>query len=144
MARTRIIGADGISYRPEGTTRRTFRRGIVATFTIIGLLFLSAAVIGFAKAATAPTPHTPTQASLTALHNAEKGGAKNCRLEWNEVQGNHEVICGNSISLSTLRALASRPATAIDPNGNALIAECLSDTGLSDQELIFCLSQPKN
>lgn len=137
---TRIISANGTSYREEGTTRRTLRRAIFLIAAGIGLLFLSAAVIGLTRAAPV---HTPTAANITALHKAEKT-ASNCRLEWNEVQGNHEVICGNSISLSTLRALASRPATAIDPNGNALIAECLSDRGLSDQELIFCLSQPKN
>lgn len=53
MTHTRIIAADGTAYRPEGAGVRTAKRILLIIICLIGALFISAAIIGFVKAATA-------------------------------------------------------------------------------------------
>lgn len=152
MTRTTIITAQGMRLRAEGATKRTLRRAGMGALIIGALIFVSAAIIGLANPATHSPVNRPTAQEFAILHNAEKGGAKNCRLEWNEAQNGHEVICdgesGNAIPLAALRRLAARPAISkgaiADPNGIALMGECLSDSTLSNAELIACLTQPAN
>jgi hypothetical protein len=151
MTRTTIHTSNGETYTRIGGARILARRIILGALIIGGLIFISAAIIGLAKGAHSAPANRPTAQEFAILHNAEKAGNKNCRLEWNEAQNGHEVICdgaAHSIPLATLRHLAARPAiqkgAISDPNGIALIRECLSDTTLSDTELGACLNQPMN
>jgi hypothetical protein len=148
MTRTTIHTSNGETYTRIGGARILARRIILAALAIGGLIFISAAIIGLAQS---HGDNRPTEKEFAILHRAEKAGNKNCRLEWNEAQNGHEVICdgaAHSIPLATLRHLAARPAiqkgAISDPNGIALIRECLSDTTLSDTELGACLNQPMN
>jgi hypothetical protein len=157
--RTNIIAADGTNFRQEGSTRRILRRAIIGGAIILALIFISAAVIGLTRAST--DDHSPSRASLTALHKAEARGAKNCRLEWNAAQDDHEVICDPAKAIATyndgwvdatqaLRDLAARPAHSTtqadgsivdDPAGADLIAECLADPIATTAEVMGCLAQ---
>jgi hypothetical protein len=56
MTRTRIIAADGTSFRPDTATRRLIRRSIIIFLIGAGLIFTSAAVIGLTRAALHPSP----------------------------------------------------------------------------------------
>lgn len=129
MTRT-IITADGMRLREEGTTRRLIRRAFAGALIIIGLLLLSAAVIGFVKAAT----HTDKPITHTQNHTASFNDGVNTELQ-------------------DLQQMARRPAHTStnpdgskisDPNGITLISECLSDTTLTVDELGICLAQPSN
>lgn len=94
MTRTTIITADGTRLTPEGHSRTLLRRAMIILAAIMGALIISAALIGFIKAATAPAiTNRPSAEEFAILHNAERAGGKNCRLEWNEIQNAHEVIC---------------------------------------------------
>jgi hypothetical protein len=145
MTRTTIHTSQGETFIRAGGMRILARRTLLAALIIGGAIFVSAAIIGLLQAHSA---NRPTAKEFAILHNAEKAGARNCRLEWNEAQNAHEVICGAGIDLDILRHLAARPAITkgaiSDPNGIALIGECLSDSTLSDAELTACLNQPAN
>lgn len=51
MTRTHIIAADGTRFVAQGQGARITRRILAAAFLIITALFLSAAIIGFSRAA---------------------------------------------------------------------------------------------
>jgi hypothetical protein len=55
MTRTHIIAADGTRFVQQGQGKILARRVIAAALLIITALFLSAAVIGFQRAAIAPS-----------------------------------------------------------------------------------------
>lgn len=58
MTRTHIIASDGTRFTQQGHGARIARRILAVAFLIITALFLSAAVIGLQRAATAtPTLH---------------------------------------------------------------------------------------
>lgn len=127
MTPTKIITAQG-TYRLEGEGKRWLRRGLIAGGTFMGLLLASAAAIGFAKAATAPHTPAPKPAISKSIPNYDS-------------------------ALRDIRRLAARPATTktnsdgskiSDPNGMAILQECLSDSTLSIAELRACITQPAN
>lgn len=113
---------------PDGTYHREGMIGriLLRILMLIGILFLIAAVIGFGKAIMAPpaAPHT-APAKQTANYNDG----------WND-------------ALRDIRDLAARPAlhtaTISDPNGIALLEECLSDSSLTLDEFHACIDQPRN
>jgi hypothetical protein len=92
MTPTSIITADGDRFIREGRAKRA----IIRIAILLGLIFLSAAIIGMGKAALAPahTEYRPSPANFAILHRAQAANpTKECYLEWNEIQGDHEVIC---------------------------------------------------
>lgn len=118
----RIVTPNG-TYRREGAIARL----IIRTLKVIGILFIIAAAIGFTRAAIAPIHHTATPAPAPATANYNDG--------WND-------------ALRDIRDLAARPAlhtaTISDPNGIALVEECLSDSTLTLDEFHACIDQPRN
>lgn len=129
MTRT-IITAAGTRLRDETLTRRIIRRAIFATLAIIGLIFLSAAIIGITHPAT---------------HTQPKGNS--------DAQSVADFNDGWETALSDIRDLSRRPARswvnpdgskASDPNGMALLQECLSDSSLTIEELHICIDAPAN
>lgn len=90
MTPNKIITAQG-TYILEGVWMRILRRALIIILSLVGMIIISAAIIGFSHPA---QTSRPTQANFAILHKAEKAGGKNCRLEWNEIQNDHEVICG--------------------------------------------------
>lgn len=90
MTRTTIHTSNGETYTRIGGARILARRIILGALIIGGLIFISAAIIGLAQS---HGDNRPTEKEFAILHNAERAGNKNCRLEWNEVQNAHEVIC---------------------------------------------------
>lgn len=139
------------------------KRILQGTAAIVGAILLSAAAIGLDRAVSTPN-YRPSPANFALLHKAEKDGGRNCRLEWNEAQGDHEVICdpaqgtadyndGWNDAILDIRDQTRRPAQTwtnpdgskgYSPNGMALIRECLSDTALSVEELGSCIDAPMN
>lgn len=155
MTHTAIITADGTTFHEAGRGKRLIIRALIIAFLLIIGLITTAAVIGFSRG---PISNSPSTANFAQLHRAELAMPKgNCRLEWNSTQNDHEVICdGNSTydsALRDIRALAARKAIShtnpdgsviSDPNGIALLQECLSDNSLSLSELHSCITQPGN
>lgn len=60
MTHTRIIAADGTRYIPQGEGRRLVKRIIAGIAISLALIIATAAVIGFYRAMTAPTPPPAT------------------------------------------------------------------------------------
>jgi hypothetical protein len=127
MTRTTIHTSDGDTYYRAGRLRITARRIILTALTAGALIFISAAIIGLTESH--PHPITRTQDDTASFND------------------------GVNTELQDLQQIARRPAhTRInsdgskisDPNGIAIIRECLSDTSLSVNELGACLDQPAN
>jgi hypothetical protein len=121
MARTHIIAGDGTHFVARGRGKVIARRAIGTAALLITALFLSAAIIGLNRAATAPAPMNIILAQ------------KACAPAPATMQG-------------ACIALALRPAYDINnthtPNGIALVTECLDQ--YKGQELISCFTQPIN
>ncbi len=92
MTSTRIIAADGTRYFAQGTNRRLITRIIAGIAIFIGLIIVSAAMIGFYRAATADTVTPPPASSFETLHAAESANPHlTCHIEW--ATDDYEVIC---------------------------------------------------
>lgn len=132
MTRTHIIAGDGTRYVPQKQKWVLARSAAYLVFILLTALFVAAAVIGFHRAATAPTTPSPVASSIT-LPKPLPAALKACRTVPTRFQG----YC---------IGLYLRPAYTIDrvhtPAGPALVKECIEQ--YKGQELAFCLTQPIN
>lgn len=148
--RTTIIDANGVRYAPETRAKIRTRRLLISLAACAIAPFLAAAAVGISMGINdISSDHSPSIANLRTLAAAKKANPKgNCRLEWNEIQKDHEAICDGTDIVKIIRDLYARPAITkgaiSDPAGPALVNECLSDTSLTTDEVRACLTQPKN
>jgi hypothetical protein len=131
MTRTHIIAGDGTRFVPQQRKWVLLRATAYITFLVITALFLSAAVIGFHRAAIEGTP-SPAASSIT-LPKPLPAALRACRTVPTRFQG----YC---------IGLYLRPAYTINrvytPAGPALVKECLDQ--YRGGELAYCLTQPIN
>jgi hypothetical protein len=129
MTHTRIIAADGTAYIPEGIASRRRRRWVIGFIALLLSPFLAAAFTGIAigayrTASPAPTLSPRLTAAIKACTPAPAPLRDDCT------------------ALALRRPFHN--ATISDPDGTALAKECLSDTSLTNDELLACLTQPAN